>query len=189
MSDEIFDTEEEAAGDEQPQSTGKKKIGFLPAIVIDILKWTAIVVGAIIFIVVTVIITVNQINQGNQATATRLPLQSEYEDTEAPMLEWFSQIGEIRGVTADEQRRTFIVEVHIGYSPDDSPELTMQELISREVQLTEAIAIYFSDKTIDELQGNNNRNRVKRELLENINRIMSNDVRDVAFGRYEFLEF
>ena len=51
MSDEMFDQEDEAGGEEQPTTAGKKKIGFLPAIVIDILKWGAIVIGAIIFIV------------------------------------------------------------------------------------------------------------------------------------------
>ena len=103
------------------------------------------------------------------------------------MLSWFSQIGEIRGVTADEVRRTFLVSVHIGYEPES--EATQQELISREVQITEAIAVYFSGKTVAELQGNENRQRAKQELREEINRIMTNDVRDVAFGRYEFLEF
>jgi flagellar FliL protein len=187
MSDEIFDAEDEAGGEDQPQQTGKKKIGFLPAIVIDILKWAAIVIGAIIFIVVTVVITVRMINSGNQATATRLPIGSEYEQGSAPMLSWFSQIGEIRGVTADEVRRTFLVSVHIGYEPES--EATQQELISREVQITEAIAVYFSGKTVAELQGNENRQRATQELREEINRIMTNDVRDVAFGRYEFLEF
>lgn len=187
MSDEIFDSEEEAGGEEQPQQTGRKKIGFLPAVVIDILKWTAIVIGAIIFIVVVVVITVNQINSGSQATATRLPLGSEYEEGSAPLLEWYSQIGEVRGVTADEVRRTFIVGVRIGYEPED--ESALQELISREVQLTEAIAMYFSGRTVDELQGNENRERVKQELIAEINRIMTNEVRDVALVRYEFLEF
>lgn len=187
MSDEIFDADEEAGGEDQPQQTGKKKIGFLPAIVIDILKWTAIVVGAIIFIVVVVVITVRQINAGNQATATRLPLGSEYEEGAAPLLEWYSQIGDIRGVTADEVRRTFIVSVHIGYEPES--EATLQELISREVQITEAIAEYFSARSVEELQGIENRQRAKQELREEINRIMTNDIREVAFERYEFLEF
>lgn len=187
MSDEIFDTDDEGGGEDQSQAVGKKKIGFLPAIVIDILKWAAIVIGAIIFIVVTVVITVRMLNSGDQATATRVPLGSEYEEGSAPMLDWYSQIEDVRGVTADEVRRTFIVKVHIGYEPES--EATMQELISREVQITEAIAEYFSSRTTDELQGIENRQRSKQELREEINRIMTHDVRDVAFGRYEFLEF
>ncbi|TVR68335.1 MAG: hypothetical protein EA427_10490 [Spirochaetaceae bacterium] len=185
MSDEIFDSEDEGGGEEQP-TTGKKRIGFLPAIVIDILKWSAIVIGAIIFIVVTVIITV-RIMGGGQTEATRLPLQSEYERAGAEMLDWFSQIGDVRGTTNDEPRRTFIVTPHIGYLPGD--DATLQEMIRREIQIREAIAIYFSSRSVRELEGVENRERVKRELREQVNRIMTSRVRDVAFSRYEFIEF
>lgn len=187
MSDEMFDQEDEAAGEEQQPTAGKKKIGFLPAIVIDILKWSAIVIGAIIFIVVTVVITVNIMGRGNQATATRLPLDSEYEDQSAELLSWYSEIGEIRGRTADEVPRTFIVTPHIGY--DENNEAVMPELIRREIQIKEMINMYFAERTIGELEGNENRNRIKRELLEEINRLMIEDVREVAFDRYEFIEF
>lgn len=185
MSDEIFDSEEESGGEEQ-QTPGKKRIGFLPAIVIDILKWSAIIIGAIIFIVVVVIITVRMMG-GAQTETTRLPLQSDYEDRGAEMLDWFSQIGDIRGTTNDEVRRTLIVSPHLGYRPED--DATLQELIRREIQIREAIAIYFSSRSIRELEGVENRQRVKRDLREEINRIMTNQVRDVAFGRYEFIEF
>lgn len=186
MSDEIFDPEEESGGEEQ-QSAGKKRIGFLPAIVIDILKWSSIVIGAIIFIVVVVIITVRMMGGGAQADATRLPLQSDYEQGGAEMLDWFSQIGDVRGTTNDEVRRTFIVTPHIGYRPAD--DATLQELIRREIQVREAIAIYFSSRSVRELEGVQNRQRVKRDLREEINRIMTQNVRDVAFSRYEFIEF
>jgi flagellar FliL protein len=85
-------------------------------------------------------------------------------------------------------RKTFIVSVHIGYDPQNA-EATLQELLRREVQITEAIAEYFSSRTVEELEGIENRQRAKQELREEINRIMSNDIREVAFARYEFIEF
>lgn len=185
MSDEIFDEEE--SGDEPQSTAGKKKIGFLPAIVIDILKWTAIVVGAIIFIVVVVILTVNMMGGGQQASTTRLPLQSEYVEEGAELLTWFSQLGDIRGTTADEVRQTFIINAHIGY--DTNNEAVLPELIQREIQIKEAIAIYFGSREVSELAGVENRLRVKRELREEINRIMTQNVNEVAFDRYEFIEF
>ncbi len=187
MSDEMFDAEDEGRGEEQQSTTGKKKIGFLPAIVIDILKWSAIVIGAIIFIVVVVVITVRMMGSGSQATATRLPLESEYEDQSAELLDWYSEVGEIRGRTTDQVARTFIILPHIGYSPEN--EAVLPELIQRRVRIKEAINMYFADHSINELEGNANRTRVKRELTERINRIMTNDIRDVAFDRYEFIEF
>ncbi|SIQ05368.1 flagellar FliL protein [Alkalispirochaeta americana] len=186
MSDDLFDPEDESGGEDKP-AAGKKKIGFLPAVVIDILKWSAIVIGAIVFIVVVVVITVRAMGGGARADTTRLPLHSEYERGGAEMLDWFSQIGDVRGTTRDEVRRTFIVTPHIGYRPES--DATLQELIRREIQIREAVAIYFSSRSIRELEGVENRLRVKQDLREEINRIMVNRVRDVAFSRYEFIEF
>ncbi len=189
MSDEEFYPEEDGGEGESTAAAGKKKIGFLPAVVIDILKWSAIVIGAIIFIVVVVVITVNTMGGGSQATVSRLPQHSEFEQTALEELEWFGQIGDIRGSTADQVRRTFIISPHIGYTTGS--DRTLQELIRRQIQIHETIAVYFSSRPVVELQGVENRERVKRELREAINRIMSSEaqIRDVAFTRYEFIEF
>lgn len=183
---DIFDSEEEA-GEGQQQQAGKKRIGFLPAIVIDILKWSAIVIGAIIFVVVVVVITVNTLDRGSRATITRVPLSSEIADQQAPELEWFRTIEEIRGTTNDQRRYTFIVEPAIGYEVGD--EAAAVELLRREVQLREAIDVYFSSRSQAELEGVENRERVKAEILVEINRIMAEDVQSVVFERYEFIEF
>ena len=50
MSDELFDSEDEIVGGEETQSTARRT-GFLPGIVIQVLKWVGIIIGAIIFIV------------------------------------------------------------------------------------------------------------------------------------------
>lgn len=185
MPDEMFE-EEEVAAEEQPQP-GKKKIGFLPAAVIDMLKWAAIIVGAVIFIVVVVVITVRSMNKGAQASPTRIPLESPYDEGGAELLDWFSNIGDVRGTTQDEVRKTYIVTPYIGYEPES--DAILQELIQREIQLKEVISMYFSSRTIAQLQGVENRQRVKRELREEINKIMINDIREVAFDRYEFIDF
>ena len=192
MSNEMFDTEEELAGEEQQPTAGKKKIGFLPAIVIDILKWAAIVIGAIIFIVGVVVITVNMLNRNNEPSGRAGPIDVDYVDVQRERLSWFSQMGDIRGRTSDVPRRTFIVNAHIGYAPND--EAVAQELIDRQVQIKEEIAIYFSERTADELEGAENRRRAKDELQQQINRMMSSGrdgmaIREVAFDRNEIIEF
>lgn len=187
MSDEMFDQDEEVGGEEPQSTAGKKKIGFLPAIVIDILKWSAIVIGAIIFIVVTVIITVRFMGQGNQATATRLPLESEYEGESRELLDWYSELGEIRGRTNDEPPHTFIVAAHLGYDPED--EQVLPELLRRSVQIKELISMELASRSIAELEGNENREALKRKLLQDINSLMIDDIREIAFDRYEFIQF
>ena len=187
MSDEMFDTEEEVGGGEEQQQAGKKRIGFLPAVVIDILKWAAIIIGAIIFIVVVVVITVRMLDRREGGELAQLPAVSEYQDTVPPELAWYSQIGEVRGQTMDEPSMTFIVEPWIGYEQES--EATLQEVIAREIQIKETIAIYFGSKFARELEGPQNRQRVKREIREEINRIMRNDIREVAFDSYQILDF
>lgn len=192
MSNEMFDTEEELAGEEQQPTAGKKKIGFLPAIVIDILKWAAIVVGAIIFIVGVVVVTMRVMNRNEEPTGRYVPLDSEYVEVTRERLAWYSQIGDIRGQTADTPPYTFIVNAHIGFEEGD--EATSQELIARQVQIKEQIAIYFSENTAAELNSVEGRMRAKERLRAQINGMMSSGrerqaIREVAFDRYEFIEF
>ena len=42
---------------------------------------------------------------------------------------------------------------------------------------------------MEELQDADDRARVKRDLIEEVNQMMENDIRDVVFDRYEFIEF
>lgn len=192
MSNEMFDTEEELAGEEQQPTAGKKKIGFLPAIVIDILKWAAIVIGAIIFIVGVVVVTMRIMNRGEEPTGRYVPLDSDQVEIVRAQLSWYSQIGDIRGQTNDTPRQTFIVNAHIGFEPED--EQTSQELITRQVQIKELIAIYFSERSAADLNSVDGRMRAKDELRAQINGLMSSGrssmvIKEVAFDRYEFIEF
>ena len=185
MSDELFDSEDEIVGGEETQSTARRT-GFLPGIVIQVLKWVGIIIGAIIFIVTVVVITVN-IMGNNGANQTRLPISEEYQ-SRPPILEWYQNIGELRGSTADEVRRTYIVEPHIGYELENRAVQT--ELIARNIQLIEMFHTYFSSRTVSELEGVENRERVKTELQERINNMMQEGkIRAVAFGQYQFIEF
>lgn len=184
MSDEqLFDTEEEVTSDE---GSSGRRVGFLPGILIQILKWAGIIVGAIIFIVTVVIITLQFLNPGG--TSQTAPPQSEEYRSEPPILSWWEEIGEIRGSTADEPRKTFIVEPYVGYEQDNAAIRT--ELNSRRIQIREQIALYFSSKTSDELVGVEGRQRAKQELETRINEMMRRGkVEEVAFGRYEIIDF
>ncbi len=192
MSNEMFDTEEELAGEEQQPTAGKKKIGFLPAIVIDILKWAAIVIGAIIFIVGVVIVTVNIIDRNDQPSGRYVPLESDQLEPAREQLDWFGEIGDIRGQTTDEPPVTFIVNAHLGY--EQGVEAISQELITRQVQINEVIAIYFASSGSEDLKSVEGRLRAKEDLRRQINAMMSSDsqggaIREVVFARYEFIEF
>jgi flagellar FliL protein len=186
MSDQLFDTEEEVASEES--STGGRRVGFLPGMLIQILKWAGIIIGAIIFIVTVVVLTLNFMGAGTDTAQTQIPEGTEEYESDVPVLSWYSNISEIRGSTADQPRQTFIVAPHIGYRPGQQQ--VENELINRKIQIREIMAVYFSSRTADELLGAENRERVKQELKRRINDIMtSGQVADIAFDRYQIVEF
>ncbi len=187
MSDELFDAEEEVAG-EEAAAAGGRSVGFLPGLLIQVLKWAGIVVGAIIFIVTVVVITMRMMGDSTPSQ-TVIPPESEDLQTERPaLLTYFQAIGEIRGVTADTPRRTFIVEPVLGY--DENNRQLQSELVNLTIPLREKIDFYFSERTADELLGVEQRQRVKQDLQTMINQMLRNGkVQDVAFQQYQIVNF
>jgi len=185
MADDMFDADDDVVGAEETQP-GQKRVGFLPGVLIQVLKWVGVILGAVIFIVTVVVVTVNILNRGN-VTQTRIPTSEEYR-AEAPIYTWFEQIGELRGSTADEVRTTYIVEPFLGY--DGENEQLTTELIQRRIQLVGIFNDYFGSRSTDELEGAANKVRVEQELQDFINRILRNGrIEDIVFGSYQFLPF
>ncbi len=184
MSDDLLGNEEEL--EQEEQGAGKKRGGFLSGLLIEILKWAGIIIGAIIFIVTVVVLTMRFMDVGS-ASQTQVPESEEYESA-PPMLEWYSGIEEVRGQTGDQVRKTFIVEPYLGYDGENNR--LESELIQRRILLKEEVALYFSNKTEDELVGQENRERVKEELRRRINEMLSNgQVETVAFNQYSIVDF
>lgn len=184
MSDEIFDNEEELGGDEVQGN--QNRVGFLPSLVIQILKWAAIVLGAIIFIVTVVVVTLRILDTGN-TTQTRVP-QSEAYQTELEAWEYYGNIGQIQGRTADQVPNTFIVVPQLGYDGENRQLQT--ELINRTPQLRDLMRRYLTGKTADEMIGPDNEEILKAELLERINEIVSSgEVEDIVFDSFNVVEF
>ena len=185
MADDMFDADDDVVGAEETQP-GQKRVGFLPGVLIQVLKWVGVILGAVIFIVTVVVVTVNILNRGN-VTQTRIPTSEEYR-AEAPIYTWFEQIGELRGSTADEVRTTYIVEPFLGY--DGENEQLTTELIQRRIQLVGIFNDYFGARSTRQLEGPANKLSVEQELQDSINRILRNGrIEDIVFGSYQFLPF
>ena len=185
MSDEMFDTDDDVVGAEESQP-GQRRVGFLPGVLIQILKWAGIILGAIIFIVNVVVVTVTFLGRGNTGQ-TRVPESPEYR-AEIPILDWYEQIGELRGSTADDVRTTFIVQPYLGYDGNNNDLTT--ELIARDIQLIGIFNDYFGSLTTADLEGPVNKVRVEQELTDQVNRILrSGVIQDIVFGSYQFLPF
>lgn len=181
MSDDIFDGDEEATEGE----SGPRKGGLLSGLAIQILKWTAIVLGAIIFVVTVVVITLN-ILQGGQTTGAPPP-SSEQHEAEMPAFDYYGGIGEIRGNTVD-GNSTFIVEIQLGYEQEDTR--TQAALSSRTPRIRDYVRNFLATKTTEELNPTNER-ELKTRMQEQINTLLggAGQVREVIFDEYQVVPF
>ncbi len=160
-------------------SGGKKGIGLLP----QLLKWVAIVLGALIFIITVVVVTVN-IMGGTGENKTAVPLSEEYTGLRE-VLQWYQAVGSIRTKTADQIPASVVVEVALGYTFEDKA--TPAELSSRLVELKDFLRKYFTRKTAAELR---NEDKIKIEIRNAINdNILSKTkIKDVRFTQYDIVE-
>jgi hypothetical protein len=92
MSDEEVFAEEEIAGGDGQELGGKT--GLIPAVVLRLLKWVALGLGAVIFIVTIVVVTVGFLNKGPQNVVypSDSPEYSEVPD----ILQWYDDFNNVR---------------------------------------------------------------------------------------------
>lgn len=180
MGDEEYLNEEEVAGG---QESGERR-GILPAMLLKILKWVAIGIAGIIFIVTVVVITVNFMDRGPQAEA--YPSASEEYKQSQPILQWY-EIPEIRGRTADDTPNTVIVDPKLGYELENKR--IQSELIARKEQIIDIMRQYFSRRKASELTPQHE-SEIKEELKERINGIMSSKgIEQIVFLQFNVIEF
>ena len=180
--DEVFSGE---GIDETPEQEAEQRGGFIPAVVLKILKYVALGLAAIIFIVTVVVITVNILDRGPQAEA--YPSASPQYTNRTPIYSWYD-IQEIRGRTDDETPYTVIVDAKLGYEKDNKKVQT--ELIARREQIIDIMRHFFSSYKAAELVPENE-TELKSKLKAKINSIMTvkDAVKDVVFLQFNVIEF
>ncbi len=188
MSDDYnLDLENSGAISEE-EEIGKKKIGFLPAIVIKILKWVAFVLVAVVFIVTVVVLTLKIMNP--VASAPDYYYDTEELRNTLPNLQWYN-VGDsdIRCRTADVDKKVIlIVKVSVGFNAKSKD--LHQELIEKTPKLRDEIRVFFGEKMGDDLLPKDEV-KVKEELKRRINRMLSGSdrVQDVIFTDFNMVEF
>ena len=156
-----------------------KKAGFIPTL----LKYIALALAALIFIVTVVVITVNLMSKRGQSHS-EYPIAEEYRDSRE-MLQYYSAVGAVKAFTKDVIPATVIANVELGYPQNDKT--TSQELTARLVELKDFLRFYFQSKTIAELK---QEEKIKIEIRNQINdNILSKSkIKAVAFTQYDIIE-
>ena len=180
MSDEEGLSLEDVGGGAEETAPEGKKAGFLPTFLIRILKWVAIGLGFVILGVTTTVITFKLVNR-RQSNINLPSLSSEYQSAQKP-LQYDSSLGEMRGVTADEEPGIFSTRISLGYDPESKT--IAFELAERKPEIQNIILLYLSTKTKDELRPDNYR-QLQEALKNDINKVMmQGKIKDVVFQEF-----
>lgn len=182
MADEDMNVDDSDIG--MSSSSDKKKKG-MGGLLPTLLKWIAIVIGAIILIVTVVIITMKVMGTNNTATVA-VPVSPEY-TSKRELLSWYNSIGSIKTKTCDEIPASVIVEVVLGYKIDDKT--TATEITQRQIEIKDFLRRYFTGKTSEELRPNNEA-KLQMEIRNTINDdiLSTSRIKDVKFLTLDVLE-
>ena len=167
MGDEDQDFLNEAVED-STDIDGGAKTGFLPGVLIRVLRWVAIAVGIIIVSGTTAFFVVRVASRGS-LTDDLSVISPEYQAKRAP-LENFDNIDAIRGVTSDQEPAIFTVQVSLLYEFGNTAVNT--ELTQRRREIQNLIFLHVSQKSVSELRPENYAT-LQEELKQQVNRIMS----------------
>jgi flagellar FliL protein len=151
-------------GDATGLDSAAKRPSGLAALLPNLLKFVAIGLGALIFIVTVSVITYNILNKGG-ASETVVPENSPYVGAR-PEYAYFSAIGMIRANTKDEIPHSVVVQMIIGYDLGDNAAAT--ELTTRLPELRDRVRNFFRGKTASDLRPDNEE-QIKHEIIELLN--------------------
>ncbi|MCL2245203.1 MAG: flagellar basal body protein FliL [Treponema sp.] len=155
-------------GGEAPEAGGssKKRGGGLGNLLPTILKFVAIGIGALIFIVTVSVITYSIMNKGGKTQTVISDPSSPYIGKRAEYA-MYTLLGSITTRTSDyPNSSTVTVEVIIGYDLND--QLAASELNSRQYEMRDFLRRYFTSKSAVELAPEREE-ELKREIREQLN--------------------
>jgi flagellar FliL protein len=159
-------------GGDSPGVNTPKKASGLGALLPNLLKFVAIGLGALIFIVTVSVITYNILNRGGQSQ-TVIPSASPFVGAR-PQYSVFTSIGTIRTSTRDVIPHSVVVDMVVHYDLNDNAAST--EFTARLYELRDFVRMFFRSKSADELRPENEP-RLKQEIVEQLNTRVLNSAR------------
>ena len=154
-------------GGEAPDagSPPKRKGGGIGALLPTILKFAAIGLGALIFIVTVSVITFNVMNKGGKTQTVVSDPSSPYVG-KRPEYAMFTLIGPVTTKTKDQTNTSVTVDMIIGYDMNDQG--AAGELSGRQYELRDFVRRFFTGKYAADLAPEREE-ELKREIREQLN--------------------
>jgi flagellar FliL protein len=169
-----------------PADSAPKKASGLGALLPNLLKFVAIGLGALVFIVTVAVITFNILNKGGRNQTVVAEPSSPWIG-KRPEYQMFTSIGSIRTRTKDATPYSVVVDMVIGYDINDKN--AANELTTRLYELKDFARSFFSGKYREDLLPANEA-RLKQEIVEALNtRVLdSSKARIVLFNQLDVME-
>jgi flagellar FliL protein len=182
MSDDDDDILDSGSGIDSGKKKSSGLIGLLP----KLLKFIAIGLGALIFIVTVAVITFNFLNQGGRSQTSVDAETDPYVGTK-PEYMYYTNIDLIRVFTNDPTPASVVVKVVLGYDMND--ERAPTELTSRLYEITAFIRQFFALKTADELRPEDEA-QLQLEIREALNTrvLQTTKIRNVLFQQLDVIQ-
>jgi flagellar FliL protein len=173
-------------GDAAGLDSSPKKSSGLGALLPNILKFVAIGLGAVVFIVTVAVITVKIMSEGGKSQTSTADPTSSYVG-KRPEYAAFTLIGPVTTRTKDATNYSVTVDMIIQYDLNDNAAQT--ELTSRQYELRDFVRWYFSVKYAAQLQPEEE-TKLKQEIRELLNtRLLSTaKVRNILFAKLDVME-
>ena len=186
----MSDSEElDLDGGEAPEAGGSTpKKGGLGALLPTILKFAAIGLGALIFIVTVSVVTYNIMNKGGKSQTTVADPTSPYVG-KRPIYAYYTSIGSVTVNTKDTSANKYsvTVQMNIGYDLED--QTASSELANRQVELRDFVRTFFQNKYAADLAPERNE-QLRQEIKEILNTrfLDSAKVRSIMFDKLDIME-
>jgi flagellar FliL protein len=173
-------------GETRESGGGAKKAGGLAALLPNLLKFVAIGLGAVIFIITVTIITFNFMNKSGRSRTVVADSSSPYTGKRPEYL-YFNSIGTVRCRTKDPTSHSVVVDLAIGYDMNDKN--AAAELTTRLYELQDFVRNFFSSKYAAEL-ATENEARLKTDIMEALNtRVLnSSKAKNIVFKQLDVTE-
>ena len=140
---------------------------------------TAIIIVIVLVVATTVFATTSILKSSNEAALSSISPQFNQKSS----LDYFSDIEEIRGQTADNPPAIFLIKISLGYNPANSA--IPAELGGRKRQIQSLVLTAISQKGAKDLSADHYPS-LKVELMDIINSVMKDGkVEDITFGALE----
>ncbi|MDR2607905.1 MAG: flagellar basal body-associated FliL family protein [Treponema sp.] len=175
------------SGEEPAAESAPKKASGLGALLPNLLKFVAIGLGALVFIVTVSVITYKIMSGGGKSQTVVTDPTSPYVG-KRPEYAAYTLIGSVNTRTRDVTTGYSVtVDMIIQYDLNDTAAQT--ELTSRQYELRDFVRSYFSSKYAEELKPENE-SRLKQDIKEILNTrfLDTAKVRNILFNKLDVME-